>query len=93
MFQIGELWLGGCTVRGMKYAIDLLNVILDHSNPHDTIRLPMCDALILAGLNERELGPLSRTIRAIGVVRALEEEGLFSRNVVISYDNEMTVVG
>lgn len=70
--------------------IDLLNSLLADSRPEDTIVLPLHQAEMIAALDERELGSLCDAIRERGLVRALEEEGLFSRKVVISFDNGAT---
>jgi hypothetical protein len=74
----------------IKEPIDLLNSVLAESRPDETILLPLYQAEIIAMLDEQELGSLCDAIRRRGVVRAFEEEGLFSRKVVISYDDAAT---
>jgi hypothetical protein len=64
--------------------IDLLNSILETSRPQDVIRLTIDEAEMIGGLGESELGELCQTIAAVGAVRALRDEGLFSRRVVVS---------
>ncbi|HWE01765.1 MAG TPA: hypothetical protein VG326_05095 [Tepidisphaeraceae bacterium] len=74
----------------MEQPIELLKSILAQSQPHETIRLPLHQALSIATLDERELGPLSDAIERYGVVRALEDEGLFARQVVICQGQQAT---
>ena len=69
----------------MESAVELLNQILAKSQPHETIRLSLREAGLIATLGERELGrDLSLTVLEMGIVHALEKEGLFSRKVIIS---------
>jgi hypothetical protein len=75
---------------GMEEPIELLDRILVQSHPHEAIRLPLHEALVIASLDERELGSLSDAIERVGVVRALEEQGLFARKVVVCQDEDAT---
>jgi hypothetical protein len=70
----------------MEKAIKLLNEILAESRPLETISLPLHQANMIGRLGKRELGCLTQIISSRGIVRALEEEGLFSRKVVISFE-------
>jgi hypothetical protein len=68
----------------MQKPIELLNSILSRTQPHETIRLSMQEARAIAALGARELGSLAEVISSVGVVRALESNGLFSRKVIVS---------
>jgi hypothetical protein len=69
----------------MDNAVELLNLILAESQPHQTIILSLREAEIIASLGERELGSaLSQAILEMGIAAAMEKEGLFSRKVNIS---------
>jgi hypothetical protein len=67
----------------MEQAIGLLNRILEGSDPQDTVRLPLHQAELIATLSLRELGSLYRSMSVVGIVQALEHDGLFSRRIVV----------
>jgi hypothetical protein len=67
----------------METAIGLLNRVLDGSDPQDAIRMPLRQANLIASLGLRNLGLLRSAIDCEGVRRAMENYGLFSRQIII----------
>jgi hypothetical protein len=72
----------------MKIALNLLNRVLEKSEPGTTVCLTPRQAQILSQLSRRELGPLADSIEQMGPEQALEQEGLFGREIVIDAECE-----
>jgi len=67
----------------MTGAIEILNRILDTTAPGEWAVLQAMDASLLGTLSRRELGDLSDRVCEIGVLQALQKEGLFGRKIAI----------